>query len=373
MNTTKRTTKKSHYVFKLVQENLDPSVEGVYYPRSRTVIALDEVYDEEKDLNRIIRYLPGEQSIFLDEQTDQDLKKRRPHEIVFINGTLVVDKRQATLLKFIQACNFFEGNTNRMPGKEIIFKEHTPEVTAKSAMEDDMKIANAKAMVYGMELKELISYARILDVDINRPVDLIRWDMASIAGDDPNWFIENKNSPNTTRMHYLFEAIDLGIIKVTNKDRTVRWANGQAIVQAPLSVEPLDALVDLTFEKDGEAIYEAIINKIRIPEEKETEKELTGADILKSIDIKEAPFKEEPKKEEVQDKERFSASKMETATLFDMAYSEGIIEKKGPAHYMYKGVRLGNGRANSIEFLDDPKKSKMRKAIVRALEVKKNA
>jgi hypothetical protein len=371
MNTTKRNTKKSHYVFKLVQENPEPSVEGVHYPRSRTVLALDEIYDEENNLNRIIRYLPGEQSIFLDEQTDQDLKKRRPHEIVFINGMLIVDKRQATLLKFIQACNFFEGNTNRMPGKEIIFKEHAPEINAKSAMEDDMKIANAKAMVYNMELKELISYARILDVNINRPIDLIRWDMASIAGDDPNWFIENKNSPNTTRMHYLFEAIDMGIIKVTNKDRTVRWANGQAIVQAPLSVEPLDALVDLTFEKDGEAIYEAIINKIRIPEEEEKSEAVTGADILKSIDNKEAPFKEEVAEVEV--KEKFSATKMETGTLFDMAYSEGIIEKKGPAHYLYKGVRLGNGRANSIEFLDDPKKAKLRKAIIRALEVKKNA
>jgi hypothetical protein len=226
-------------------------------------------------------------------------------------------------------------------------------------------------MVYNMELKELISYARILDVNINRPIDLIRWDMASIAGDDPNWFIENKNSPNTTRMHYLFEAIDMGIIKVTNKDRTVRWANGQAIVQAPLSVEPLDALVDLTFEKDGEAIYEAIINKIRIPEEEEKSEAVTGADILKSIDNKEAPFKEEVAEVEV--KEKFSATKMETGTLFDMAYSEGIIEKKGPAHYLYKGVRLGNGRANSIEFLDDPKKAKLRKAIIRALEVKKNA
>jgi hypothetical protein len=372
MNTTKRNTKKAHYIFKLVKENVEPSVQGVIYPRSRTIVALDEVYDEETSENRIIRYLPGETSIFLDEQTDQDLRKRRPHEITFVNGSLVVDKRQATLLKFIQACNFFKGNTNRMPGKEIIFEEYAPEVTAKSAMEDDMKIANAKAMVYGMELKELISYARILDVDINRPVDSIRWDMASIAGDDPNWFIENKNSPNTTRMHYLFEAIDMGIIKVTNKDRTVRWANGQAIVQAPLSVEPLDALVDLTFEKDGEAIYEAIINKIRIPEDREEEKQLTGADILKSMDTKEAPFKEQPK-EKVEEKERFSASKMETSTLFDMAYSEGIIEKKGPAHYMYKGVRLGNGRANSIEFLDDPKKEKMKKAIIRALEVKKNA
>ena len=369
MNTTKRSTKKSHHIFVLVKENTEPTVQNVRYPRSRTIVALDEVYDEKEDVNRIIRYLPGEQSIYLDEQTDQDLKKRRPQEIVFMNGSLIVDKRQATLLKFIQACNFFEGNSNRMPNKEVIFREHAPEVTAKSAMQEDMNISNAKSMVYAMDLKELISYARVLDIDINRPIDLIRWDMSAVASNDPNWFLENKNSPSTTRMHYLFEALDLEIIKVTTADRTVRWSNGQAIVQSPIGIDPLDALVDLTFEKDGEIIYETIINKIRIPEQ-DTEESVTGADVLKEMSNKN-PFKKEYVEKE--DKPAFTSKNMEIPLLVDECLTEGVIYKKGPAHHYFKEINIGKGRNGVIKYLEDPKHQTLKKSMIKALDHKKNA
>ncbi len=365
MKTSKRNTKKTYHVFTLLKENSEPSIEGVKYPRSKSLVCLDEIFDEEKGENRVIRYVPGEKSIFLDEQTDQDLhnRKRRPYQLTFINGSMIVDNRQVTLLDFVQKCNFNESKKERMPGTKAWFKEHRPEKTAEKAMSDDIAITNAKSLVYNMEFKKLLSLARILDVDVNRKIELIRFDVSIIAANDPQWFIENHNSPNTKRMHYLYEAIDLDIIKVTSADRTVRWSNGQAIVQAPIGVEPLDAMVDLTFEPDGEAVYEAIVSRIKIPEEEN----VNGSD----VDLTDVDFDQELELSEVKDK--FDAKNMKTDLLVDHCVTEGVIYKKGPAHHYFKDVNVGKGRKGVIEYLDDPKHETLRKAIIKALNVKKNA
>ena len=102
-----------HLISKSKQKNGLPQ-----YPIVALLKAEDIIFDPIKGENRKIKYVPGETSIFADEQPE-GAKMREP--ISFNNGHLFVDHTNPTLQKFLDTCNANGSNPHRIKSKSILF------------------------------------------------------------------------------------------------------------------------------------------------------------------------------------------------------------------------------------------------------------
>jgi hypothetical protein len=282
-----RKKEQDKYVFRLIKENTDPTIQNVRFPKSYSIPCIDEIYDEDSQENRVIRYASGEQKIFLDEQFNQDMSKRA--QITFFDGYLIVDRRQKQLLQFLRMSNSNESNPNRMPGKKVIYREERPGVKATENMKYDKLMMEAKQTAYTLDLDEMIGYARVLGFDVNRDPAEIRYALSVFAEDNPESFLEGIESPSTKRKFYIYQALDNGIITADKKSGAVKWSDSkQTIVQAPVGQDPLDYLVEFTFDVKGETVYERIRTLLTPDDSTDEEAEdngdligMTGEDLVK--------------------------------------------------------------------------------------------
>ena len=98
------------------------------HPVTYMLKAEEVIYDPETDSERTIRYIPGETSIYKEEQS-RDSKLREP--IVFYNGALTVDKSNPTLRKFLELSNRNKDNKHRKPSVKASFFKFSSERDAK--------------------------------------------------------------------------------------------------------------------------------------------------------------------------------------------------------------------------------------------------
>jgi len=266
--------KPETFVFFLNKKNENPTIQNVRYPVSVSIPLIDEIYDDKADTNRVIRYMVGEKSIYLDEQTNKD--KTKKSFVEFTNGMKVVDHREKTLLDFMRKSNYNTATENRMPGITPLFHEYVPGKGSEVAMENEERVIRAKSAVYDLDVNTLLSVARSVNINTQQDPRDVRYAVSKIAEKDPERFMKILKSPNTSRKNTILQAIDKGIIYVDKKSKTVRWLKtDQAIITAPVAVDPIDYLVDFTFSIDGELFLSEIIKltKVEVKQEQEREKQ----------------------------------------------------------------------------------------------------
>ena len=128
--------KRKSTIYQISHRNEVPATQGKNYPSSSRIPSIDEIYCEETNTNRMIRYVMGEQSIFQDEQTSDN-----PiiGDIIFTNGILPVKYNQINLKKYLDACNYNGSNPDRIQDKKSLFKVVDNEFNAEKSL-DKMEV-----------------------------------------------------------------------------------------------------------------------------------------------------------------------------------------------------------------------------------------
>ncbi len=128
-------------------------------------------------VNLHIRYLQGEQSIFVNQQTiPEDIAKKRKKPIIMYDGGLIVRKGEITKLKYLNACNYNASNTHRSPYASPIFSRFDLESASEKANVKILKEVQALAKIGSMGGGELEVFALAIGEDIKR--------FRAIAGQD---------------------------------------------------------------------------------------------------------------------------------------------------------------------------------------------
>jgi len=226
------------------------------YPVVYMLKSEDIVFDPEKDVNRKIRYIPGEVSIFEDEQK-KDAKVKSP--ITFSNGFLMVDHTNPTLKKYLDTCNANGDNENRSKGSKIVFKLVNKEGDAKKHIKKVMAELDAIKTALEMPLDKLIGYARTLGVNVDKSTDEIRYDMKVLAEKDPVSFITGMDDPKTEIKQIIFKAAEYKIIDMNKSN--IAWIRGDQrniITHVPLGVQPIDHIAEFCLSGKGEDALEHI-------------------------------------------------------------------------------------------------------------------
>lgn len=229
------------------------------YPVVSLLKAEDIIFDPTTGENRKIRYVPGEPSIFEDEQPE-GAKMREP--ISFNNGFLFVDYTNPTLKKYLDTCNANGSNPHRIRSKVIMFNIQNEEKSAQDKIAQVSDTMDAVQAALKMPLNELIGYAKVLGVNTSKSVDEIRWDMKVQAEKNPKSFLAGMNDPRTEMKQLLLMAQESSIISM--KKTGITWvSSGNTICVPAIGVKPIDRMVDFCSEGEGEQIYAEIERRLQ--------------------------------------------------------------------------------------------------------------
>lgn len=226
------------------------------YPVVYMLNAEDTVYDADSGMMRAIRYVPGQKSIFVDEQ-DKGVKVKSP--IVFTKGFLIVDFTNPMLKKYLEMCNRNASNPNRQSNSAPSFKFNDTEAQAKKQLENSRLELDAVTTALNLPLDKLIGYAKVLGVNVGKSTEEIRYDMKVLAERDPAGFIAGLDNPLTDIKQLILRAKDHKILVI--KTDSACWnVNGshQTIVNTPLGVDTIAHLAEVCLTVDGAPIVTQI-------------------------------------------------------------------------------------------------------------------
>lgn len=200
-----------------------------------------------------IRYIPGESSIFADEQSMQ-ANDNSCTPIIFIDGLCKVNRIEKNLKLFLDLCNANSSAPNRNSTKKIMFFCFDSKKVAKKAYDSGVELA--RAMVYFDDksktdegIEELMSYAKTLGINMARELSEIKADLSTFLKNDPQSFLQGLNNPNMKRKYIILEAIDLGVLIKDPNSGTISWAAGGALCTPPIGKDPVEYCVEWCSDK----------------------------------------------------------------------------------------------------------------------------
>ena len=247
-------------VYELTDHSIDPKTKQKKYSIVYMIKAEDIIYDPIKGVNRKIRYIPGEQSIYEDEQK-KDAKVKVP--ITFNDGFCIVGVQNPTLKKFLDHHNQNADNPNRMTNTRIAFKVKDEQKKAKVNLKQSTMQVDAMSMALKMPIEKLIGYAKVLGVNVEKSTDEIRYDMKIKAQKNPAAFIRGLDNPLTEIKETLISAKEYKIIDI-QKNRAC-WVMGTErplITHIPIGQNPIDYFAGFCKSGEGERVLTEIKRQI---------------------------------------------------------------------------------------------------------------
>ena len=209
-------------------------------------------FDEEKGLERELKYCSNQQTCFVDEMKGD----QRLDHIVFRNGSLYVEKEKTVLQKLL---------SNYHPDREKLYYEFKPSVLAEQQIE-----------VLEMEADAII-LARQLDIDMAEAIMRVekgsevsrlsskelKRDLLVFARNNPALFLELAADDNVQLRNFGIKATELGIIKLSTDQRNFLWGtNDRKIMTVPFDEHPYTALAHWFTTDEGMEIYSNIEKRL---------------------------------------------------------------------------------------------------------------
>jgi hypothetical protein len=209
-------------------------------------------FDEEKGIQKEIRYATNQQSIFVQDQNGEATLG----QIVFENGILTVPKQKQNLQKLL---SLYHPDLNKK------YYEFDAQEVAKDDLED-------------LELEfEAISAARTIDIDqaeailrVEKGSEVssmsskeIKRDLYIFAKSNPGLFIELANDDNVHLRNVAIKATETGIITLSGDNRTFNWAsNNRKLMTVPFDENTYSAMAAYFKTDEGIEVLKSIEKKL---------------------------------------------------------------------------------------------------------------
>ena len=210
-------------------------------------------FDEEKGYERELKYCENQRTPFVDEMKGD----QRLSHVIFRNGALYVEKTKTVLQKLLSLYH---------PDKDKIYYEFQP-------------IQEAANEIERLELEaDAILAARNMDIDMAEAVMRVelgskvsemsskelKRDLLVFARNNPDLLLELINDDNVQLRNYGIRATELGIIKLSNDQRTFSWgSNDRKLMTVPFDEHPYSALAAWFKTDEGMEIYSNIEKQLK--------------------------------------------------------------------------------------------------------------
>ena len=209
-------------------------------------------FDKEKGYERELKYCQNQKTPFVDEMNGD----QRLEHIVFRNGTLFVEKEKTTLQKLLSLYH---------PHKDSIYEEYNP--VEEAADEIQLLELEADAIVIAREMDIDLAEA-IMRVEKGSEVSKmsskeLKRDLLVFARNNPGLFLELASDDNVQLRNFGIKAVELGIIKLSQDQRTFTWgSNNRKLMNVPFDEHPYTALAAWFKTDEGMEIYSNIEKRL---------------------------------------------------------------------------------------------------------------
>jgi len=202
------------------------------------------IYDEEKGTVREMRYCENEPSIWVDEQSENAL--RRP--VMFREGRLLVPRERPNLMEFLDKHPYNQSN-----GGGVFYLVNT-EVDADKELEKEFAVTDAVAMVRDTEIGDLLPVALFYNINVDRPTSEIRFDLLKEAKSNPSRFIEAFDNPMVRARSVVKQANDYQIINLKS-DGCYWFDSNRLIVAVPAGHTAIEVMTRFCMTEKGAAVF----------------------------------------------------------------------------------------------------------------------
>ena len=210
-------------------------------------------FDKDLGNQRELRYATNQHSPFVDEQNGMVTLEH----IVFKNGVLFVPKEKQNLQKLLSLYH---------PSLDKRYTELNRVVEAKDDLEDletehralhaalTMDIDHAEAV---LRVEEGSGVSKLSSKEIKR-------DVALLAKRNPRLFLALVNDENVQLRNFGIKAVEAGIIKLGQDQRTFSWgANDKKLMTVPFDENAYSALAAWFQTDEGLQVYKSIEKKFK--------------------------------------------------------------------------------------------------------------
>ena len=294
-------------------------------------------FSDEKDkfVPKTIRYVPGQESIYKDEQTSDNVDN-----IKFIGGILTVSaQRNPNLIDYLE-------KVIEHRGEDCPFYKYDRAQHHRKFLDKKVEVADAVGKIRNLTFNEQKAFLLMLTHKTgsvnsvnNMEPDVIKHKLVHLCHENPKAVFNNLDTTRSKNKFYLSYAITDGMIKFNKKLNSLQWNDGRgSFYNASAGSDPVDAFVDAAAAEDEhDKVLQNIKAKVisRIKE--------SGGVIAPGInDNKEDDSQKMPK------------NKTPEELIVEEAIDLGVLVTKGISHYHFKGEPdniIANGKKNLMEVL----------------------
>ena len=207
-------------------------------------------FDEEKGINREIRYATNQNSLFVDEQ---DGHVRLGH-IVFTDGVLYVPKNKPSLQQLLEIYH-------PLRNKWAVV-DH--EAKARDYVEDLEVELDALNLARELEIEHLEAIMRTeLGSSVTKMSSKeLKRDAYAFAKRNPKLFTDLANDEDIKLRNLANRAVEMGLIKLTDNNTVFKHKNGKKIITVPFDEHPFIALAQYFKTDEGIDLMKSLTKKL---------------------------------------------------------------------------------------------------------------
>lgn len=210
-------------------------------------------FDTKTGEQKEVRYATNQNSPFVDEQKGEATLGH----VMFTNGTLFVPKEKQNLQKLL---SLYHPSLNKK------YAEFDAVLVAEDELDDlELQIEALNAAV-SIDIDQAEA---ILRVEIGSKVSSmgskeIKRDVILFARKNPGLFLELANDENVQLRNFAIKASELGIIKLSQDQRTFTWGtNGAKLMTVPFDENPYSAMAAFFKTDEGVEVFKSVEKKLK--------------------------------------------------------------------------------------------------------------
>ena len=208
-------------------------------------------FDEETGMQRELRFAINQNSPFVDEQKGEVTLGH----IMFKNGELKVAKEQQNLQKLLSLYH---------PALNKKYYEFNPVAIATDELDDIELEVDALVAARSMDIDQAEAIVRVESgSQVSKMTSReIKRDLMVFAKQNPALFIDLANDENVILRNFAIKAVEAGIIKLAQDQRTFTWAtNNRKLITVPFDEHPYSAMAAFFKTDEGLDVYKSIEKK----------------------------------------------------------------------------------------------------------------
>jgi len=209
-------------------------------------------FDEDMGYEREIKYTINQKTVFVDEFKGN----ARLGHIIFRDGQLFVPREKVILQQILSLYH---------PDNGKVYQEHNPVQIA----ENDIDYLEMEIQALNLASKTDVDRAEaILRVELGDKVSTmtskeLKRDLLLFARSNPYLFLELSQDENINVRNMGIKAVEQGIIKLSNDQRTFKWAsNDRKLLTVPFDENPYSALAAWFKTDEGIEVYQTIEKRL---------------------------------------------------------------------------------------------------------------